>query len=156
MAGETPVPPNQHYALDVKTSSVIVYITGPFTSPATDSSGHVTYYPILDPSAIEWEIGYGLDPAIPQLSQAYTGNGASYGTLIDHLIPGVMYYFWARGRNSYGWGQYSTVFSAKTIAGVHVNVNGVWKDAVAYMNVGGVWVPMEPWARIAGIWKRST
>lgn len=50
----------------------------------------------------EWEITYGTNPNSG--TQYITSNGL---TDIAGLAPGTWWYFWARGRNSLGWGGWS-------------------------------------------------
>jgi len=77
-------------------------------------------------------------------------------TTMTGLLPGRTYYFWARAQNSVGWGPWSVVSSAKTLAGAYVIYGGVPKAAVPYVKVDGVWKVARPWARNGGIWKEST
>jgi hypothetical protein len=126
--------PNQVVISDIKQSSVYAVFSG-------NGDGV--------PTADAWEIGYGTNPAGP------TSTFPSYVGTITGLTPGATYYFWARGHNSVGWGPYSAVTAAKTIAGVRINVAGVWKDAVPYVRDAGVWKVAEGWAKIAGLWKKT-
>lgn len=104
----------------------------------------------------QWELGYGTDPNTPLISVASTGT-----IDISGLLPGTIYYFWARGLNSVGWSPYSARTTAKTIAGARILVanfmgpGSTWTDAVPYVNVAGVWKLARPWAKIAGLWKVS-
>lgn len=73
-------------------------------SAVTDQSVHAIFQgngsggdPVL-----EWQIGYGTDPNYPQLFQSSTGTSDILG-----LLPNTTYYFWARGRNDLGWGNWS-------------------------------------------------
>lgn len=75
---------------------------------------------------------------------------------ITGLEPATTYYFWARTRNSAGWGPYSPVATKRTIAGAWFNVNGQWKEAIPYVRSGGVWKLARPWGRDAGVWKETT
>lgn len=57
----------------------------------------------------EWQLAYGTDP---NTAQIYV---ASPGTLsIAGLTPKSTYYFWARGRNDVGWGNWSPRSSVLT------------------------------------------
>lgn len=96
---------------------------------------------------LEWQTGYGLDPSTP------TTFVSTYKTTITGLQPGQTYYFWARGRNKYGWGAYSARSQVTLLAGAWVDVNGVKKRAVPYVRVNGVWKVAEGWGKIAGLWK---
>lgn len=98
---------------------------------------------------LEWQTGYGTDPTTPQFSVS------TYSTTLTGLQPGQVYYFWARGRNKYGWGAYSARTSATLLAGAWVDVAGVKKRAVPYVRTGGVWKVAEGWGKIAGLWKVS-
>lgn len=100
-------------------------------------------------AALEWQIGYGLSSSAP------TNWVTGYNLTISGLEAGQKYYFWARGRNTYGWGPYSARSEATLYAGAWIDVAGVKKRAVPYVKVAGVWKPAESWARIAGLWKVS-
>lgn len=100
-------------------------------------------------SVLEWQIGYGKDPTTP------TDFVSLYNTTIANLDPGKTYYFWARGRNAYGWGPWSVRSSTTLVAGARVNQNGTWKRAVPYVKVAGVWKLARPWLKSAGVWKET-
>lgn len=102
------------------------------------------------PPLLEWQLGYGTDPTAPQT--LITSNGVS--NLIN-LQPGAKYYFWARGRNSVGWGKWSGRSQATLRAGARVPVGGVPKNAVPYVKYNGVWRPAVPRVKIAGMWKET-
>lgn len=97
---------------------------------------------------LENRIGFGTDPAAPQ----FYVNG--YDVDIGPLTPGVVNYFWAQQRNTYGWSPVSARTSVKTPAGARVNVGGVWKQAVPYVRVGGIWKPAEPYVKDLGVWMK--
>lgn len=98
---------------------------------------------------VEWQIAYGRHPTVPEV---YVGG---YNLPINNLMPGELYYFWSRGRNSVGWSPLSAVSTARLIAGAYVKVGTVWKRAVPYVKVGTVWKVARPWAKIASIWKET-
>jgi hypothetical protein len=99
----------------------------------------------------EWQIGYGTSPTTPQAFIKSSGT-----TTVTGLQPAKVYYFWSRGRNSKGWGAWSTRSSARTIAGARVKIGKVWKEAIPYVRVKGKWVIAEPWVRSGGKWKRTS
>ena len=98
---------------------------------------------------VEWQIGYGTDPAAPQV---YVSG---YNLDITGLTPGTVYYFWSRGRNAVGWSALSARSSISTIAGAWIKVGTVYKQAVPYVKVAGVWKVARPWGRLAGVWKEA-
>jgi hypothetical protein len=99
----------------------------------------------------EWQVHYGTDPAAGQFAKSSTGS-----TVIDGLKPNSTYYFWARGRNDFGWGPFSSRVSAKTLNGsVLVKHNGVWKEAVPYVKHNGVWKLAVPYVKHNGVWKTT-
>jgi hypothetical protein len=100
-------------------------------------------------AALEWQIGYGKNPTTPELFVS------AYDTVITNLDPGKTYYFWARGRNVYGWGPWSGRTQVTLVAGAMVNDGGVWKRAVPYVRAGGVWKLARPWVKSAGVWKET-
>jgi len=100
----------------------------------------------------EWQALW-QDATINGPQNAYSSNGATI--LGPGLTPGHTYNFWSRGRNDVGWGPWSAVSTAKTIAGARVKVNGVWRDAVPYVKVNGVWRLAQPLVKVNGTWKKT-
>ncbi len=83
--------------------------------------------------------------------------GWQSGTLIlPNLKPATNYNFWSRGRNSVGWGPWSSISSGRTRAGARVKQNGVWKEAVPYVKHNGAWKLAQPYSKVNGIWRKST
>ena len=100
---------------------------------------------------LEWQLGYGTNPTTPQLFMSSSGTSTVTG-----LAPGAKYYFWARGRNKYGWGPWSAVTNTNLRAGARVFVNGVAKVAVPYVRINGVWRPAVPFVKSYGDWRETT
>lgn len=86
----------------------------------------------------------------PQIAYASTGS-----SLLGTLLPGHMYNFWSRGRNDIGWGPWSAMSSARTMAGARIKQGGVWKEAVPYVKHNGVWKLAQPYSKVNGIWRKS-
>lgn len=84
---------------------------------------------------------------------SYWSNGSTL--LGPGLAPGRTYNFWSRGRNDIGWGPWSAVSSARTIAGARVKHEGQWREAVPYVKHNGAWKLAQPYSKINGIWRRS-
>lgn len=103
---------------------------------------------------LEWQVGYATANSRGD-SSFTTVNGLNGTVTISNLKPGTTYYFWARGRNALGWGSWSSVKSARTLAGARVKVDGVWKEAIPYVKVSGVWQPAVPYVRVDGVWKTT-
>jgi hypothetical protein len=101
---------------------------------------------------VERQLGYGLSSSGPT---DYAGNLNGVNTLTG-LDPGKTYYFWARNRNSVGWGPWSARSQVNLIAGARVKVGTTWKRAVPYVRVNGVWKVARPWVRNAGVWKGTS
>lgn len=97
------------------------------------------------------QVGWGTNPAAGPVSI----DTAASPHIVDGLIPGTVYYFWARVRNSVGWSPWSTSATTRTIAGGYIKVGTAWKLVVPYVRVGGVWKRAEPWACNVGVWKRT-
>lgn len=98
----------------------------------------------------EWQIGYGRDPNV---AQAYVSG---VDVLIDNLVPGAKYYFWARGRNDIGWGPWSVRSEVQLHAGAYVNVQGVWKNALPWVKVNGVWRLTTPRVADSSTWRETS
>jgi len=96
------------------------------------------------------QFGYGTDPSAPT-----TIDTAGSPHIIDGLVPGTMYYVWARVQNSVGWSPWSASASFRTVAGAYIKVGTQWKIAVPYVRVGGVWKKAEPWVCNQGVWNRT-
>lgn len=97
------------------------------------------------------QISYGVSP----LPDSNTIVSASAPQVVTGLSPGTVYNFAVRALNSTGWSAWSKVTSVRTVAGVRINVNGVWKLAVPYVNVAGVWKMAEAWTKNSGTWSRT-
>lgn len=100
--------------------------------------------PILE-WQIQWQEGSG---ALKYVSSSGT-------TIFTGLNPAASYNFWARGRNSVGWGPWSAKSTGKTIAGARIKSNGVWRDAIPYVKVNGIWKLAQPYVKQNGVWKKS-
>jgi hypothetical protein len=108
-----------------------------------------------DPPNLEKQFKYGRDPTGAIIDA--TVNVDETIEYLSNLDPGKTYYFWARARNSVGWGPWtSTASRLILIAGSRVLVAGQWKRAVPYVRVGGVWKVAEPWIKDVGVWKRTS
>lgn len=144
-------------------SRVVVKTLGPPAAPSsvdlntpTATTVKASFAPNADNGRPidSYQIGYGKTPNGPD---AYFDLGASPSGVVTGLEPGVLYYFWGRAHNAYGWGAISAnAKTTQTTAGAWINVNGVWKQAVPFVNVNGVWQPAAVWAKIAGVWKETT
>lgn len=106
-----------------------------------------------DPAILQKEIAYGQDPTGVVKEGTITADETT--EYFYNLDPGKTYYFWARARNSVGWGPWSASSKLMLIAGARVLVEGQWKRAVPYVNVGGTWKVAEPWIKEAGVWKKT-
>jgi len=102
---------------------------------------------------LERQIGYTTSAVVVTPTTILTYSGA---TTVTGLAPATKYYFRSRTRNSVGWSSWSTASTVTTLAGVRINVNGVWKSAVPYVKVAGVWKLARPWGRQFGYWEEST
>jgi hypothetical protein len=126
--------------------------TPPTISEITQISAKATWTPNGNGgSAITgYDIGWGTNSTTPISVEAATSPRT-----ISSLSPGTTYYVFARAKNAVGTGPWSIGTSMRTIAGVRVNVSGVWREAIPYVKVAGVWRIARPWARIAGVWKET-
>lgn len=101
---------------------------------------------------LEWQLAYGPNPDVKSTIITSNMNGIND---ISGLIPGLRYYFWARGRNAVGWSDWSFRTTVATAAGVRYKKEQIWGTAVVYVNVEGVWKPAKPFVKIAGLWKET-
>ena len=127
--------------------------TRPLLSSVTATSVDIAFAPNGNGGSTinAYQIGYGTNSSSPT-----TTVSASSPQVVTGLVPGTTYYFWARARNSVGWGPWSPSASTRTVAGAYIKVGSTWKLAVPYVNVGGVWKPAEAWVRNVGVWERTT
>ena len=108
-----------------------------------------------DPPNLEKQFKYGRDATGAVIDA--TVNVDETTEYLYNLDPGQTYYFWARARNSVGWGPWtSTASKVILIAGSRVLVAGQWKRAVPYVKVGGVWKVAEPWVKNQGVWRKTS
>lgn len=102
---------------------------------------------------VERQVGYGKNPSTPTSFAVGDITGVNN---IQNLDPGKTYYFWARTRNSVGWGSWSERRQVELIAGARIYSGNQWKRAVPYVKVSGTWRVARPWIRNAGIWKETS
>lgn len=112
-----PQSPNLREATAISSSQIFVRFTGRY-----DGGSPV----------VQWQIGYGSLASGPSYSVASDGT-----TNVGGFNPGQRVYFWARGRNSLGWSEWSNRREATT-----------WKvpDApapVTFSNVGQTYVQVQ-------------
>lgn len=100
---------------------------------------------------LERQVGYSLSTGTPTNTVSYSGP-----TTVTGLLPARKYYFRSRTRNSVGWSDWGPTSSMTTLAGVRINVGGVWKTAIPYVKVAGVWKVARPWGRQFGYWEEAT
>lgn len=103
-------------------------------------------------SIIEWQVGYGTSSTTYQNTMLAT----TWTPIVSGLTPGKTYYFWVRGRNAIGWGNWSSRTSSRTIAGARIKVAGAWKEAIPYIRVLGTWKIAQPYVRVSGKWKKTS
>lgn len=127
----------------------------PTLSEVTQTSAKVTYTDGDDhgTAVVERQVGWSSSASGTPTTTKNAPGGIATAT---GLVPGTVYYFRSRNRNSVGWGPWSAARSSKTTPGAWVKVGGVWKPAVPYVRVGGVWKVARPWARIFGFWEESS
>lgn len=128
---------------------------GPTIDDKTQVSVTISYQHVdtpNNPTILENQVGYGLDSSNPT---TFVDNPS--GTLaLSGLNPGGTYYFWARSRNSLGWGSWTQRTRIDLIAGSLILVGATWKRAVPYVRVSGTWKVAEPWIKEVGVWKRTS
>lgn len=127
--------------------------SNPTFSDTKQTSTVVTFTPNYDGGSpiTAYQVGYGLTSSADTTTIAATSP-----QLVSSLLPARKYYFRVRAQNSVGFGPWSGITNVTTLAGVRINVGGVWKSAVPYVKVGGIWKVSRPWAKSAGVWKETT
>lgn len=111
-----------------------------YTAPSSDGGASVT----------EYEIEYATNSSFTS-SNKVSVTGLT--TTLTNLTPGATYWVRIAAKNSQGTGAYSSAASAMLYAGPRINVNGTWKNSVAYINVNGVWKIAIPYVNVNGVWK---
>lgn len=103
--------------------------------------------PVIEYQAL-WQEGNGPQNALGWENDGYVS--------MTGLKPATNYNFWSRGRNAVGWGPWSNMMSARTLAGARVRQNGAWKEAIPYVRQNGSWKLAQPYSKVNGIWRRSS
>lgn len=102
-------------------------------------------------SILEWEIGYGYDPNNVQFTVSSGGTTTLTGLNIASDL-----YVWARGRNSVGWGSWSSRANARLLSSGRVKVAGVWREMILYVKVSGAWRTAIIYGKKEGAWVPTT
>jgi hypothetical protein len=142
--------------VSTKTHTVPPAPTAPLLTEATQTSVRAAFTSngTGGPAILEWQIGYGTDPATPTTWVTFVS-----GNVVANLTPGADSYFWVRGRNVYGFGPASARAALTLFAGAHMTYGAAVKRAVPYVKgpygPGGlsVWKVAEIRVNIKGLWK---
>lgn len=105
--------PTEHWA-DINRQSTPPAPSQPTVEEVTSTSARVRFNSNGDGGLTieEWQIGVGTN--FNDISWTVSSSG---NTVVTSLTPGTTYYFWARGRNSLGWGAWSPRSSGITTQG---------------------------------------
>lgn len=102
-------------------------------------------------ASISWyDIQYADNPSFSGVKSVAT-QGTS--VTVTDLTVGPTWYFRVRAKNSQGGGPWGPASSFLVVCGPQINVNGVYKNTVAYVNVNGVWKTAIPYVNVAGAYK---
>ncbi|QJD49836.1 hypothetical protein QDW19_gp21 [Microbacterium phage AvGardian] len=97
-----------------------------------------------------WQIDYSTTSNFAAGTVTTIG---SWGTsVVTGLIPGTQYWFRARGHNAAGWGAYSDVATAKTLASVRVSDGTSWLAPQVLCSTGTAWVSPGVLISQSGAW----
>lgn len=91
---------------------------------------------------LEWQIGYGYDPNNVQYTAPSSGT-STVGT----FVVGATIYIWSRGRNSVGWGPWSSRMSVQLKRGGRIKYQGAWAHMIPHVKDLGSWKPAEPYIK---------
>lgn len=99
---------------------------------------------------LEWQLEYSTTSNFAAGTvTAVTSSGTS---TVTGLAPGTQYWFRARGRNAAGWGAYSDVATAKTLASVRVSDGTTWLAPQVLVSTGTAWVSPGALISQGGAW----
>lgn len=90
----------------------------------------------------EWQIGYGYDPNYVQYTAPSNGT-STVGT----FVPGATIYIWSRGRNSVGWGPWSSRSQTTLRRAGRIKYNGAYSHAIPHVKDAGTWKAAEPYIK---------
>lgn len=97
---------------------------------------------------LEWQIAYDTQASFAT-AQTMSSSGTS---TLTGLLSGTTYYVRSRGRNSVGWGAWSSVSSAKTLSSVKVSDGTDWVTPQITVSNGSVWQAPEIYVSINDTW----
>lgn len=133
--------------------------TNPIWSAVTSTTATVNFGDTTDNGGLgdtdTW-LRIATDPGMSNIVWQDTVGTPQFSFSVTGLTPGTTYYAQAAIANADGWGAWSGVSSAKTLAGGHARVGGSWTNAVSYVRVGGSWVQATPHVRVGGAWVTAT
>lgn len=90
----------------------------------------------------EWQIGYGYSSTNAQYTMPSSGTSTVGG-----LLVGATVYVWSRGRNSVGWGPWSSRMSVQLKRGGRIKYQGAWAHMIPHVKDAGTWKPAEPYIK---------
>lgn len=82
----------------------------------------------------------------------YFGNGSNGQEVIQPLQPGTLHTVRTRVRNDIGWGPWSTVKSATTLAGIFVSDGENWVACPMLCSDGAAWASLVPSVSTGSAW----
>lgn len=100
----------------------------------------------------QWQVQYSKASNFSGAT-TITSNGTS---TLSGLTPGTTYYVRARGRNSAGWGAWSSSRNARTLSGAYVRRGSTWKPVEVLVYRSGQWRTAEVLVYRSGAWVPAT